>query len=78
MGASYALHGPFTFRAKKSYGPFTLYGGCVCSKHAFSGISWAVLTLEVGKSPTEVTCGRHVCAQVTSVGDLRVHFVVEL
>jgi len=26
MGASYALHGPFTFRAKLSYGPFALYG----------------------------------------------------
>ena len=24
------------------------------------GTSWTALTLEVGKSPTEVTCGRHV------------------
>jgi hypothetical protein len=34
--------------------------GGVFSEHAFSGTSWAALTLEVGKSPTEVTCGRHV------------------
>ena len=28
--------------------------GGVCSEHAFSGTSWTALTLEVGKSPTEV------------------------
>ena len=34
--------------------------GSVGAEHAFSGTSWAALTLEVGKSPTQVTCGRHV------------------
>ena len=35
-------------------GPGGAKGG-VCSEHAFSGISWTALMLEVGKSPTEVT-----------------------
>ena len=51
--------------------------GCVRAEPIVSRISWTALTLEVGKSPTEVTCGRHPRAQVTSVGDLRVRFVVE-
>jgi hypothetical protein len=34
--------------------------GCVRAEHAYRGTSWTALTLEVGKSPTEVTCGRHV------------------
>ena len=36
--------------------PDLAYGakGGVCSKHTVSGTSWTALTLEVGKSPTEV------------------------
>ena len=34
--------------------------GGVCLEQRVSGISWSALTLEAGKSPTEVTCGRHV------------------
>ena len=34
--------------------------GCVRAEPIVSRISWTALTLEVGKSPTEVTCGRHV------------------
>jgi len=37
--------------------------GAVGAEPAFSGTSWTALTLEVGKSPTEVTCGRHARAQ---------------
>jgi len=61
--------------------PFGLFlfcfAGCVCSKHAYPGTSWTALTLEVGKSPTEVTCGRHVPRSPPSADD-RVRFVVEL
>jgi hypothetical protein len=35
--------------------------GCVGAEHAFSGISWTALTLEVGKSPTEVSPGKGGC-----------------
>ena len=34
--------------------------GCVGPEHAFSGISWTALALEVGKSPTEVPPGRRL------------------
>ena len=36
----------------------TPYLGGVRAEHAFSRISWTALTLEVGKSPTEVPPGR--------------------
>ena len=42
--------------------------GGVCSKHAYRGISWAALTLEVGKSPTEVTRSARAAR---SLGSLR-------
>ena len=58
--------------------------GAVGAEHAFSGTSWTALTLEVGKSPTEVPPRRRLpvspcplAARGTSVGDLRVRFVVE-
>ena len=34
--------------------------GGVRAEHAYSGISWTALTLEVGKSPTEVPPGRRL------------------
>ena len=34
--------------------------GGVCLEQRVSGISWSALTLEAGKSPTEVPRGRHV------------------
>ena len=34
--------------------------GSVGAEHAVSGTSWSALTLEAGKSPTEVPRGRHV------------------
>ena len=37
-----------------------LYTGGVGAEPRVPGTSWTALTLEVGKSPTEVTCGRHV------------------
>ena len=47
--------------------------GAVGAEHAFSGTSWTALTLEVGKSPTEVPPRRRFvssAARGTSVGDL--------
>eukprot|EP00964_Phaeocystis_antarctica_P014556 scaffold8030_cov62-Phaeocystis_antarctica.AAC.1 len=40
--------------------------GCVRAEHAYSGTSCGPLTLEVGKSPTEVTRGRHVPGSLPS------------
>eukprot|EP00964_Phaeocystis_antarctica_P063833 scaffold38347_cov43-Phaeocystis_antarctica.AAC.2 len=40
--------------------------GCVRAEHAYSGTSCGSLTLEVGKSPTEVTRGRHVPGSLPS------------
>ena len=65
--------------------PFTLtvsrgsafYGtGGVRAEPTYWGTSWTALVLEVGKSPTEVPPGRRLPGG-TSVGDYRVHFVVE-
>ena len=39
---------------------------CVRAEHAYSGTSCGSLTLEVGKSPTEVTRGRHVPGSLPS------------
>eukprot|EP00964_Phaeocystis_antarctica_P016666 scaffold9172_cov52-Phaeocystis_antarctica.AAC.2 len=41
-------------------GQCNLHTGGVGAEPRVSGISWGALTLEAGKSPTEVTCGRHV------------------
>ena len=40
--------------------------GCVRAEHAYSGTSCGPLTLEVGKSPTEVPRGRHVPGSLPS------------
>ena len=58
------------------YGSTYRTGG-VRAEPRVRGISWTALALEVGKPPAEVTCGRQPRAHVTSVGDRRVHFVVE-
>eukprot|EP00964_Phaeocystis_antarctica_P128466 scaffold92262_cov82-Phaeocystis_antarctica.AAC.1 len=42
------------------------YTGCVRAVHAYSGISCGALRLEVSKSPTEVTRGRHVPGSLPS------------
>eukprot|EP00964_Phaeocystis_antarctica_P147446 scaffold114041_cov25-Phaeocystis_antarctica.AAC.1 len=36
--------------------------GCVRAEHTYWRISWGALTLEVGKSPTEVPPGRRLPA----------------
>ena len=37
-----------------------IYTGCVCTEPAYWRTSWEALTLEVGKSPTEVPPGRRL------------------
>ena len=51
--------------------------GSVGAEPIVSGTSWGALTLEVGKSPTEVPPARRLChaASGPSVGDFRVLFV---
>ncbi len=48
-----------------------------CSEHALSRISWTALTLEVGKSPTEVTRAPELPVSPPSAICDRVRFVVE-
>ena len=45
-----AVSGVYGVRPRRSHQPEPIV----------PGTSWTALTLEVGKSPTEVTCGRHV------------------
>ena len=62
--ASYVLH--VTRHAAKVRSQRTRRTGCVRAEHAYSGTSCGSLTLEVGKSPTEVTRGRHVPGSLPS------------
>jgi hypothetical protein len=54
------------------------FAGCICSKHAYPGTSWTALTLEESWQIADGGDLRTARAQVTSVGDDRVRFVVEL
>eukprot|EP00964_Phaeocystis_antarctica_P046065 scaffold26561_cov86-Phaeocystis_antarctica.AAC.2 len=47
----------YAFRPGRAFLPDT---GSVRAEHAYSGTSWGALTLEVGKSPTEVPPGRRL------------------
>ena len=47
--------------------------GSVGAEYTVSGTSWSVLTLEAGKSPTELRHGELSCPWHIAVFDFRVH-----